>query len=588
MCAAESLQPMYYFINFDEWGINPNCEDAEATTQGFNDAIQHAAKNGYYGVYIPGGRFLIDPVSKFGSLPEYGGGVRGASNLKIKMSKTARFYAMPNSATGYSIFYFELLENVELEGGFFMGDRDDHDYVYVKGKETHEWGYCIHIRGCKNVTIEKATCTHATGDNIWVAAKGMMNWNSDYTPSSSITIRKCVLERARRNNFATNGCEGLVFEDNDVNYAGGDTIGPQLGIDLEGFGEGGLKYDHPYKIIIKKNRFRENGRGAIRAFTAGEVIIDSNFADNDISYGYGTDVSIINNKIIRQPGQSSWANGIDSIGVSSTETGNRANISGNTVIGFENGITARGKGVKVNNNTIEGCTSQGIYVYQCEDALVTNNRIDSDCVHIRVHLSTDVKISGNKTKGSTQYYAIILDNAIDTVVHNNKLKGFGGIQCGITTDAALYKNTIDLTGTGRGIMWKAHSEVDVIGNTIKNARTYAIDGTADSRYINAVEDNRIKNCIGRTAILLTGGRKHSVINNKIRFKRNENGGYGVLLQNTDGVTVIRNDIDSVNEFTVTPVSSSAATNTTIAHNTIRGEIWKSQTDDVRDNINLTV
>lgn len=82
MGAAESLQPMYYFINFDEWGINPNCEDAGATTQGFNDAIQHAAKNGYYGVYIPGGRFLIDPVSKFGSLPEYGGGVRGASNLK--------------------------------------------------------------------------------------------------------------------------------------------------------------------------------------------------------------------------------------------------------------------------------------------------------------------------------------------------------------------------------------------------------------------------------------------------------------------------------------------------------------------------
>ncbi|MFE4024479.1 hypothetical protein ACFXPZ_45225 [Streptomyces sp. NPDC059101] len=70
MGAVESLQPMYYFINFDEWGINPNCENAEATTQGFNDAIQHAAKNGYYGVYIPGGRLLIYTRINLGSLAE--------------------------------------------------------------------------------------------------------------------------------------------------------------------------------------------------------------------------------------------------------------------------------------------------------------------------------------------------------------------------------------------------------------------------------------------------------------------------------------------------------------------------------------
>lgn len=68
--------------------------------------------------------------------------------------------------------------------------------------------------------------------------------------------------KRRRNNLATNGCEGLLVDDCDIEEAGGDTIGPQLGIDLEGFGENGIKYDHPYKLTVRNCRFKNNGRGS--------------------------------------------------------------------------------------------------------------------------------------------------------------------------------------------------------------------------------------------------------------------------------------------------------------------------------------
>ncbi len=88
-----------------------------------------------------------------------------------------------------------------------------------------------------------------------------MNWSGTYTPAKSVTVKKCVLTRGRRNNLATNGCEGLLVEDNDIEEAGGAEIGPRLGIDLEGYGDKGVKYDHPYELRIVGNRFRHNGRG---------------------------------------------------------------------------------------------------------------------------------------------------------------------------------------------------------------------------------------------------------------------------------------------------------------------------------------
>ncbi|MDJ1631024.1 hypothetical protein QNN00_14410 [Bacillus velezensis] len=88
-------------------------------------------------------------------------------------------------------------------------------------------GVSIHIHGARNVLIEHVHISDCIGDNIWISADGMMNWSGTYTPAKSVTVKKCVLTRAARNNLATNGCEGLLVEDNDIEEAGGAEIGPR-------------------------------------------------------------------------------------------------------------------------------------------------------------------------------------------------------------------------------------------------------------------------------------------------------------------------------------------------------------------------
>lgn len=337
-------QPLYYFVDALDWGIDDKGSNAIETTEGINRALKYASSKSFYKVHIPKGTYLIDAVNTSRRLPEFGGGINIPSNIELILHPEAVFKVLPNDSQGYSCFYIGQASNVTIRGGQIIGDRYEHDYSKVTSiKRTHEWGYGIHIHGCSNVLIENVQVSDCIGDNIWIAADGMMNTSGAYTPSKNVTVRKCTLLRGRRNNLATNGCEGLLVDDCDIEEAGGDTIGPQLGIDLEGFGENGIKYDHPYKLTVRNCRFKNNGRGSVTAHTSGEVNLEGNYSDNVISYGFSTDVSIKNNKIINDAEVKKY--GIDSVGVSSTESGNRVQIEGNTVRGFEVGICARGKGV---------------------------------------------------------------------------------------------------------------------------------------------------------------------------------------------------------------------------------------------------
>ncbi len=76
-----------------------------------------------------------------------------------------------------------------------------------------------------NVLIENVQVSDCIGDNIWIATDGMMNTSGAYTPSKNVTVRKCTLLRGRRNNLATNGCEGLLVDDCDIEEAGEIPLG---------------------------------------------------------------------------------------------------------------------------------------------------------------------------------------------------------------------------------------------------------------------------------------------------------------------------------------------------------------------------
>ncbi|AEB63813.1 right-handed parallel beta-helix repeat-containing protein [Bacillus amyloliquefaciens] len=574
-------QPLYYFVDALDWGIDDKGSNAIETTEGINRALKYASSKSFYKVHIPKGTYLIDAVNTSRRLPEFGGGINIPSNIELILHPEAVFKVLPNDSQGYSCFYIGQASNVTIRGGQIIGDRYEHDYSKVTSiKRTHEWGYGIHIHGCSNVLIENVQVSDCIGDNIWIAADGMMNTSGAYTPSKNVTVRKCTLLRGRRNNLATNGCEGLLVDDCDIEEAGGDTIGPQLGIDLEGFGENGIKYDHPYKLTVRNCRFKNNGRGSVTAHTSGEVNLEGNYSDNVISYGFSTDVSIKNNKIINDAEVKKY--GIDSVGVSSTESGNRVQIEGNTVRGFEVGICARGKGVSISNNTLEGIKACPIATHQAEDVLITDNRIEnSDCIQVQVRNSNDVRVVNNKGKGTISAYAVkIMDSSRVSLVNNEFANVYGGIYCERSQSVRLKGNDLLLSGSGYGIFWDKDSSVSLHRNEIHEPRNVAIKGTPD-KYSCQISENQIYFCKSLIAIQLTGGSEHILKDNEIMFNRSADQGYGVYLENTNKVRLVRNDVRGIGGKLLShPYCTDKAKNTTLIYNTYDSGTLKTAEGDI--------
>ncbi|MEC2196040.1 right-handed parallel beta-helix repeat-containing protein [Bacillus velezensis] len=574
-------QPLYYSVDALDWGIDDKGSNAIETTEGINRALKYASSKSFYKVHIPKGTYLIDAVNTSRRLPEFGGGINIPSNIELILHPEAVFKVLPNDSQGYSCFYIGQASNVTIRGGQIIGDRYEHDYSKVTSiKRTHEWGYGIHIHGSSNVLIENVQVSDCIGDNIWIAADGMMNTSGAYTPSKNVTVRKCTLLRGRRNNLATNGCEGLLVDDCDIEEAGGDTTGPQLGIDLEGFGENGIKYDHPYKLTVRNCRFKNNGRGSVTAHTSGEVNLEGNYSDNVISYGFSTDVSIKNNKIINDAEVKKY--GIDSVGVSSTESGNRVQIEGNTVRGFEVGICARGKGVSISNNTLEGIKACPIATHQAEDVLITDNRIEnSDCIQVQVRNSNDVRVVNNKGKGTISAYAVkIMDSTRISLINNEFVNVYGGIYCERSQSVRLKGNDLLLSGIGYGIFWDKDSSVSLQRNEIHEPRNVAIKGTPE-KYSCQISENQIYFCKALIAIQLTGGSEHMLKDNEIMFNRSTDQGYGVYLENTDKVRLVRNDARGIGGKLLShPYCTDKAKNTTLIHNTYDSGTLKTAEGDI--------
>ncbi|AII28141.1 tail spike protein [Bacillus phage Bobb] len=579
-----------YFIDFEKHGIRSNGTAARETTDGFISALNDAVASGYKTVYVPKGNYLIDGVGE-DKMPEYGGGIQFPSNIEVIFHKEAVFKVEPNSSTGYACFNLENVDNVILRGGCVVGERFEHDYDMNVSpfRRTHEWGYGVHIRGCRNILIEDMHISDCTGDCIWVPAHGMMNWGDTvYIPSESITIRKCRTEKGRRNNIATDGCLGLLIDDCDIIKAGGDTIGPQLGIDLEGYAEDGIKYGHPYEINITNCRFRKNGRGALNINVSAKVHATNNFSDDVFSYGYSSDVSICNNKIINDSGTVKKY-GIDSIRKSSTETGNRAIISGNHVIGFEIGICARGLGVKISNNYLKDISSIGIYPYLAEEVSVSDNIIDSNCLHVWVRESKDVKISDNKTKGAANYFAYRVEASSDVIISDSKSQSKGGIQVLRSRKVVLKDNDLALIGTDYGIHWDKQSEVEVLHNTVRDAAMIAIAGNSEL-YPSIIKGNNIKDCTYLVGLYVNGGSDHILWDNDVSFKGtgSANGGYGVQLVGTENAWLMNNKVRVSNGRTLSSsYESRGSQNTMYINNALQtGKLNSHESDYVNGIIEL--
>ncbi|BAK52896.1 tail spike protein [Bacillus phage SP-10] len=591
-------------LDVDAFGIDNTGGESTETTLGINRAFKYAVDEGFTELFIPKGTYLINGVNSAAVRPEDGGGIRAVSNLKVITHPESEFNVEANGSTGYSLLYVGPdVKNFEFEGGKFNGERYQHDYSSKPAKrETHEWGFGVHMKGAKDVTISKVKIKDFTGDGIIISAYGMLNvdYGPPYQPSERITVEKCVVDGCRRNNIAITAGEDVTIDRVHILNAGINAdIDPAAGIDIEGYGEGDIDFEEPRNVKIHGCTFRGNRKDALCNFSGYNVIVTGNFSDGPISYGNGTDMVIGDNTFTRTDNTRTAIAGQK---VSNGMTGNNVTIIGNTIKGFSSGIDARGADVNITGNTISelGPNGSGINVYQALNVNISNNNIQhSKGRHYKIQESTDVKIDGGSSLHSdvtgvdvvwsklVKIKALDIKNSKQGV--NIKESSVNVIDCEI--DLSEYG-----TGVSYGVAFDKNSDVSIDGTRILNSRNLAIYGGTQAGKKVRIANNKILDCLGGGAISIvdsspeevTERAKPILFNNEVSYNRATGGGYAITLKGTKKADLIENTVYSTNGKKMSAaIKTDEASESRILNNTVTdGKIAPSGTDVLNENIEI--
>lgn len=173
-------------------------------------AIDYAADNGIYGVFIPAGEYFIDASGDNGSM-----GVSLRDNISLRLDDSTTLRAIPNDTSTYYVLRVHDVENVKISGGRIFGERENH--LGTSG----EWGNGIDLKNTSNIRIDSVYVANCWGDGIYIG-KGS-NFN--------VQIDGVVCDNNRRQGMSiTNADSVLVVNSKFINTNG---KAPQAGIDLE-------------------------------------------------------------------------------------------------------------------------------------------------------------------------------------------------------------------------------------------------------------------------------------------------------------------------------------------------------------------
>ena len=233
-----SHRDQVYTIELGRWGISNAGRDAAATTQGLNEAISWANKNGKGTVRLPGGTYLVG--KKVSGI--YSGGIELPSDIHFELDEDAVIQMATNDSENYCVVAVSGQEDVHISGGTIRGDRDSHPAGHEEGHAICVWGGDASAR----VLIENMTLTDAAGDGV------LINGGND-AYSQDITIRGNDIANNRRQGVSIVGGSSVVVENNAIHHTHG--AAPQFGIDIEG-------PDYTNKdILIRNNSFYQNQGG---------------------------------------------------------------------------------------------------------------------------------------------------------------------------------------------------------------------------------------------------------------------------------------------------------------------------------------
>lgn len=193
-------------LNFGAMGNGVN--DDTAAIQAAINALPAAGGT----VVIPNGTFMINTLT----------GINLRSHVRLSLWGAAYLKAIPNNAERYWIVKVWNVNNVEIEGGNFVGDRTQHQGT------TGQWGYDINIQGSSNVYVHDNQLSNSWGDGILVGGTGS---GSSLVASTNVTLNRVTSSNNRRQGL-TIAPATQVYVVNST-FTGSNGTAPQAGIDIE-------------------------------------------------------------------------------------------------------------------------------------------------------------------------------------------------------------------------------------------------------------------------------------------------------------------------------------------------------------------
>lgn len=328
-------------------------------------------------------------------------GISLPSNFKLQMSENTFIRVQPNRWPRYNVLNAYKKENIEINGGNIIGDRFTHDYAPISdefglSRNSHEWGTLVVIAGSHNVVVDGVTMKDSSGDGF-VFASGT---NRQYNPPifcKNVFLKNCTIDNSRRNNITIGDGEYLYIENCKINNAGGGEnildengkiktytsagVAPQLGIDMEAHREVENGEYVSYQIIehvfVRGNIFRGNYTGDIVVFTANDVVIENNDCDNLIGGSLFWNTTIRNNVLKQRIGGVKTSIGILFNPISDFTKVNNNVIIGNSISGFDTGISAFGQNFTIKNNSIRDF-KEAIFLRKLYNSEISSNDYQSE------------------------------------------------------------------------------------------------------------------------------------------------------------------------------------------------------------------
>ena len=197
----------------------------------------------------------------------YVSAIKGSASIKVPSNiywhNSATIKMLPNNYEKYVMIYINMVDNVTIEGGCFVGDVENHT------GNTGEWGHGIKCGGARKVTLKNLTCSCFWGDGIDLI-EGLQNGQIS-NGCENITIDNVKCLNNRRQGMSIEAASNVRVSNSEFAYTGVPKYTPPgAGVNIEpwdnscdkvwnvNFSNCSMHHNRNFDFICEPNVLRNN------------------------------------------------------------------------------------------------------------------------------------------------------------------------------------------------------------------------------------------------------------------------------------------------------------------------------------------